>query len=142
MNLISCSQLLPPQHSGLGTATFLDLPTGDVVANFEGATNATTLTCNVISDQGAQHTTSWSIANFDSSTSAVSRPLTIADTIFSFGGDLIPNTTITYLNQITIVNWTTALDGATLFCGTGQFPEQASVVFKIYSESVHKVFTE
>ena len=119
-------------HTGLGAASFIDLPTGNVVANFEGALNATTLTCNVINGQGTQETTAWSVENFDGV--PATRPIENTDTLFLFGGDLIPNTTITYLNQITIVNWTSALDGTTLFCGTGSFPEQASILFRIYSK--------
>ena len=117
---------------GHGAASFIDLPTGNVVANFEGARN-TTLTCNVIDDQGAQQTTTWSVANFEGLPNA--RPLSPADSLFSFGGDIIPSLTpLTYLNQITIANWTSALDGTTLFCGTGSLPEQASVLLKLYSK--------
>ena len=105
-----------------------------MVANFEGAINATTLTCNVI-DQGVQRTTTWSVINFEGEPDI--RPITIADTLFTFGGDLIPNTTFTYLNQITIVNWTSALDGVTLFCGVGGDLDQANVSLRIYRKSFH-----
>ena len=104
------------------------------MANFEGAVNATTLTCNIISDQGNQVTTTWSVANFEGITAV--RPLTPQDTLFSFGGDLIPNTTITFLNRITIVNWTSALDGVILYCGIGSDLDQASVLLKLYSKSL------
>ena len=65
--------------AGLGAATFIDLPTGDVVANIEGAINATTLTCNVINDEGVQLTTTWSVANFKGELGI--RPLSIVDTL-------------------------------------------------------------
>ena len=105
------------------------------MANFEGAINATTLTCNVFNDQGGQISNTWSVANFEGVTSI--RPLTLQDTLFSLGGDLIPNTTLTFLNQITIVNWTSALDGVTLHCGIGTDLDQASVLLKLYSESLY-----
>ena len=106
-----------------------------MVANFEGAINATTLTCNIIDDGGVQRTTTWSVRNFEGVSEI--RPLTIADTLFTFGGDLIPNTNFTYLNQLTIVNWTTALDGVTLFCGIGRDLDQANVSLRIYRKPFH-----
>ena len=103
-----------------------------MVANFEGAVNQTTLTCNIIDDQGNQETTTWSVANFEGIITL--RPLNPQYMLFSFGGDLIPMTTLTFLNEITIVNWTSALDGVTLYCGTGSDLDQASVLLKLYSK--------
>ena len=109
------------------------------MANFEGAINATTLTCNVFNDQGDQISTTWSVTNFEGVNTI--RSLTLQDTLFLVGGDLIPMTTITFLNRITIVNWTSALDGVTLYCGIGSDLDQASVLLKLYSESLYNYST-
>ena len=123
------------------TASFVDLPhqTGrsNVVANFEGTVNEPTLTCNVTNEMCNQVTTVWSVANFKGE--PATRGLVLVDpdgTYFSVSGHLrsIVNLTITYQNRITIVNWTSALDGVTLFCGTGGFPERASVSLRVYSK--------
>ena len=105
-----------------------------MVANFEGAVNATTLTCNVI-NEGNQIGTIWSVSNFGGVPSR--RNVGTADPdrdFFLISGTLRPNSTLTFGNRITILNWTSAVDTATLFCGTGREPEQASVVLRIYSK--------
>ena len=120
-------------HAGHGAASFIDLPTGDVVANFEGAVNDPTLTCNV-TNEGSQVSTIWSVANFGGV--ATPRPVTIADPqsdILLISGDLRPNLTFTFGNRITVLNWTSTVDAVTLFCGTGREPEQVSISLRIYS---------
>ena len=120
-------------HAGHGAARFIDLPTEDMVANFEGAVNATTLTCDV-TNEGSQVSTIWSVANFGEV--AAPRPVTIADPESDFlliGGDPRPNLTFTFGNRITVLNWTSAVDVVTLFCGTGREPEQVSISLRIYS---------
>ena len=100
-----------------------------MVANFEGAVNATTLTCNV-THLGFQIGTFWSLGNFDGVSGT--RGLLSADPdsdVFLIGGD-------TYENRVTVLNWTSAVDGVTIFCGTGQDREQAGVILKIYSELI------
>ena len=105
-----------------------------MVANFEGVINATTLTCNV-TNEGIQISTFWSIANFGGIVSR--RPLGLADPddeSFIVSGDPRPERTSTFRNRITIRNWTSAVDGVTLFCGTGSVPDQTQVLLRIYSE--------
>ena len=123
--------------TGLGAATFIDLPTGDVVANFEGAINATTLTCNVTNTNGQQVSTIWNVANFDGVPNI--RRVSTADpdsNIFLISGDLRPGLTITFGNRITVLNWTSAVDAVTLYCGTGEIPHQAGIALRIYSKYV------
>ena len=119
--------------AGHGAATFINLPTGNVVANFEGAVNDPTLTCNV-TNEGIQIDTFWSIENFEG---VPTRPLSLADPnsdFFLVSGDQRPNSDFTYFNHLTILNWTVSLDKVILHCGSGREPEQASVMLRIYSE--------
>ena len=105
-----------------------------MVANFERTVNDPTLMCNVTDVDGNQVLTIWRVANFEGVPSP--RQLTRMDTLFFIDGHPIPNAGgITYQNQITIVNWTSALDGVSLTCGSGgQDTEQIGVVLRIYSE--------
>lgn len=105
------------------------------MANFEGAVNDPTLTCNVTNAQGAQATTLWSLGNYQGV--AATRQLTLlglVNVLFSISGDQITNTSFTFENHITILNWTSTLDRAILVCGTGRTPEQANVTLRIYSK--------
>ena len=119
-------------YAGHGAASFIDLPTGDVVANFEGAVNDPTLMCNV-TDMDRQIGTIWNVANFGGS--SLIRSVNVAGDLFSIDGDPRPGLApLTFENHITITNWTSALDGVTLYCGTGEFPQQKSVNLRIYSK--------
>ena len=123
-------------YTGQGAATFINLPTGDVVANFEGVINATTLTCNV-TNEGIQIGTFWSVANFDNV--LATQPLLLADPdsdFFLVSGDQRPNVNATFGNHITVLNWTLAVDSVILFCGTGRMPHESNVTLRIYSKCV------
>ena len=121
-------------HAGHEAASFIDLPTGDVVANFEGAVNDPTLMCNV-TDMGRQIGTIWSVANFEGV--SLTRSVSVAGDLFSIDGDPRPGLApLTFENRITITNWTSAFDGVMLFCGTGEFLQQASVILRIYSKTM------
>ena len=52
----------------LGLATFVDPPSGSVIANFEGIENPTTINCNITTDQGVQMqvTTQWHVEYYRS----------------------------------------------------------------------------
>ena len=102
-----------------------------MIADFEGTVNASTLTCNVTND-GIQLTTFWSVGNFRGV--AGTRPIDVTGDLFILSGDSIPNFSVTYQNKVTVSNLTSELDGVQLFCGTGTIPEQANVIFRIYSE--------
>ena len=105
-------------------------PSGTLIANFEGAGNATTLFCNVSSD-GIQVTTTWSIQNYRGSTGLVD--ITSSPEPFSVDGDpnpLAPQASL--LNELTVSNWIANLDGATIFCGTGQDQREASFLLRVY----------
>ena len=117
---------------GLGAAVFVDPPSGSVVANFEGTLNATTLTCN-ITNAGFQISTQWSIENFGGNPAL--QTVINAPDFFDIDGDLVPSTTLSYHNRLTVLNFTSVLDNATLYCGSGAFLRQANFIFKIYSKS-------
>ena len=102
-----------------------------MIASFEGTVNTTTLTCNV-TNEGIQITTFWSVGNFKDVSKT--RPIDVAGDLLILSGDPIPNFNLTYLNKVTVSNFTSELDGVRLFCGTGSIPEQVDVVFRIYSK--------
>ena len=103
------------------------VPSGSVVANFEGTINATTLICNVTRGE-VQIDTFWSFANFRGvagrqsllSLSMSTQNLFLAEGLF--------------LNEVTITNWTSEVDQVIAFCGTGGDPTQANVTLRIYSK--------
>ena len=107
---------------------FIDPPSGSVIANFEGTLNATTLTCNV-TNEGFQISTFWSVANYQGvagtqTVNSLNRP-----DLFLIGGG-------SFINQLTITNWTSEVDGVTVFCGIGSDLEQANVLIRIYRKFV------
>ena len=54
---------------------------------------------------------------------------------FVIDGDLRPgSTTETFHNRITVANFTSDLDNAILYCGTGLMPRQANFTIRIYRE--------
>ena len=115
---------------------FVDPPSGSVIANFEGSLNAATLRCN-ISNQGVQISTQWSIENLGGN-SALQRVVDVLLDLFEVGGDLRPgSTTGTFLNQITVLNFTSDLDNTILYCGTGQERRQAKFTLRLYREFHH-----
>ena len=124
----------PYNYVGQGTASFIDLPTGNVVANFEGAVN-TTLMCNVTGAGGIQVQSTWSVGNFRGVSGL--QLVGIADPqhdIFLITGDPIPGFDAIFNNRIMILNWTALLDRVDLFCGTGTDRDQAGVTLRIYSK--------
>ena len=105
---------------------------GTTIADFEGTLNATTLTCNVTFQEN-QISTTWSVGNFR----GIQGPRIIAQNfateLFAIGGDPDPNNPgLTYLNQLTILNLTSELDGVTVFCGTGGNLQQAQFLLRVY----------
>ena len=124
-------------HAGHGAATFINLPTGaDVVANFEGAVNDTTLMCNVTDDMlNIQIPTTWSVRNFRGvSASQLVGSADPQNNIFLISGDIRPEGNIPLDNRITILNWTVIVDGVDLLCGTGSVRDLADVTLRIYSK--------
>ena len=125
----------------VGAVDFVDPPSGTVIANFEGTENVTTLTCNVTNpNNGNQIGTRWSIENFRN----VSE-LQIINTIdertaslfFLISGDQRPtNPSITFVNRLTILNLTSGLDGATVYCGIGEDLRQANFTLRVYRKLV------
>ena len=129
---------------GLALATFVNPPSGSVIANFEGAVNASILTCNVTNTAGFITSTAWFVQNFRGSSLLQTIFNDFFPEVFSVGGDPVPtDPTRTFRNQLTLLNFTAELDGATLYCGTGQNREQANFFLRVYSElkRVYKVAT-
>ena len=115
----------------LGAVDFVDPPSGSVIADFEGTLNATTFRCN-ISHGGIQVGTQWSIENFGGNPSLQTVSNAASD-LFEFGGDLRPeSTTDTFINRITVLNFTSDLDNAIVYCGTGAQRRQANFMLRIY----------
>ena len=120
----------------------VDPPSGSVVANFEGAVNASTLICKVLDSGGFRTTTSWFIRNFKSQSDLVLISGGAFPEIFSFGGDPVPTEpNRTYLNQLTFLNFTSDLDGTTVFCGTAVDHDQARFYLKVYRKFMIIVIT-
>ena len=103
-----------------------------MIANLEGAENATTLTCNITDPEGAQITTQWNVGNFKGSGPNDLRQISEAPELFFVSGDLIPNTNFLFDNQLTILSWTTELDEVIVYCGSGQVPQQANFFLRVY----------
>ena len=118
----------------LGLATFVDPPSGSVIANFEGTVNASTLTCNVTLSDGSMTSTAWFVRNFRESTGLQFINLDFETEIFSIGGDPRPtDPTRTFLNRLILLNFTAELDDVTLYCGTGHRREEGVFFLRIYS---------
>ena len=116
----------------LGAVDFVDPPSGSVIANFEGALSATTLSCNISNSEGTQIGTQWAIENYRGNP-ALQRVSDAAPDLFEFGGDLRPgSTTNTFSNRLTIVNVTSDLDNVILYCGTGIQRRQVNFTIRIY----------
>jgi hypothetical protein len=100
-------------------------PSSSVVANFEGAVNATTLICNVTRGEN-QIDTFWRIGNFRGVTGLQSllNFINSSQNIFLAQG--------LFLNELIITNWTSEVDRVIVFCGTGAEPKQANVTLRIY----------
>ena len=121
---------------------FVDPPGGSVITNSIGVRNATTCTldCKVHNRRGFRISTFWFVQDFRS------QPLlqVISDNsfpdLFSFGGDPVPtDPTRTYLNQLIFLNFTSELDGVTVFCGTGVSRKEAHFFIRVYSKLVIKL---
>ena len=114
-------------------AVLVSPDSGTTIANFEGTLNAATLTCNITSPQGNQISTTWSVGNFREVVGPQIIVQNFATELFSVDGDPDPNNPgLTYLNQLTILNLTSELDGVTVFCGTGINLEEALFHLKVY----------
>ena len=109
---------------------------GSLIANFEGDENATTLVCNISGDGVTQITTTWSIQNFRGSVGLTD--LTASPEPFIVSGPPNPSAPqFSLLNELTVSNWTADLDGATIFCGTGQDQREASFFLRVYRKPIY-----
>ena len=116
---------------GLGVVLFSQPPSGTLIANFEGARNATTLFCNVSGDDMNQVSTTWSIQNYRGSTGLVD--ITGGPEPFIVSGDTIPSDpTFTFLNMLMVSTWIADLDRAIVYCGIGQDQRGAVFPLKVY----------
>ena len=112
--------------------SFVDPPSGSVIADFEGTQNASTLTCNISDDQGLQILTQWTLLNYDGSGSLL-RSITIAAEYFSVSGDPTGHPIIpTYHNHLVVLRLATELDGVLVYCGGYDQFQQANFTLRIY----------
>ena len=114
----------------MGAVDFVDPSSGSTIFNLEGAINATTLTCN-ISHNGLQISTQW---HWMRGSGSILDLVPISDVSEDFVVSGNPDPTdprFTFRNRLTIVNWTSELDGATVFCGTGAQPKQANIRLRV-----------
>ena len=120
---------------GIETRAFVDPPSGSLIADIEGAINTTTLTCNV-TDGGVppiQLETRWSIENFRSEAGLQTITNDFETNLFLVSGDPDPvGPSGSFRNRLTILRLTSELNGATVFCGIGAFPQQASFSLIVY----------
>ena len=116
--------------TGLGLVTFSDPPSGSVVANFKGTLNATTLTCNVSNNNSTGHqvTSVWTMKDFRNS-SGREVITQVAPDLFHVDSD--PDST-KFDNRLTILNFTSELDGETIYCGTDANKEEANFTLRVY----------
>ena len=137
---ISISLMLLGVPAGFALATFVDPPSGSTIARFEGAMNAATLACNITSSEAPnmQTFTEWFVRNLRGNDGLQVINDNFFPEIFSAGGDPLPtHPTLTFRNQLTLLNFTAELDGITIFCGTGGptgNPEQANFYLRVYSK--------
>ena len=110
---------------------FSQPPSGTLLANFEGARNATTIFCNISGDGITQVSTTWSIQNYRGSTGVVD--ITGGPEPFVVSGDTIPaDPRFTFLNMLTISTWIADLDQSIVYCGTGQDQRGATFPLRVY----------
>ena len=127
-------------HAGLGAAK-ADPPSGSEISNFEGTVNATTLTCNITNDQtGNQEITSWLIGNFRGVLEVRNILADLAPDLFLFSGDPVPsNPNYHFINQLTILRWTSELDEVMLYCGGAGAAaryRQANFTLRVYRKQL------
>ena len=110
----------------------IDPPSGSTIADFEGAMNFVTITCNIARSDGSQISTQWTIANFRGLSSQVIND-NLAPELFLFSGDPVPTLpTLNFRNRLTLLILSTDLDRVTIFCGSGTLQEQANVTVRVY----------
>ena len=119
---------------GYGAVQFVDPPSGQVIADFEGAENFTTITCNVTAASGGQATTRWGIENFRGVSTLQNILVSFDPTLFLISGDIFRGFNIA--NRLTILRLASELDGAILYCGTGALPQQANFPIRIYRKFI------
>ena len=124
---------------GLGAVDLVNPPSGSLVANFEGAQNVSTLTCNVLNSGGARTSTIWFLQDFRSNPGLAAIAVGEFTELFLLSGDVIlSDLTITYRNELTFLNFTSELDRVTVFCGTAINRQQANFSLRVYSKFQHK----
>ena len=132
---IQCSFCLI--NLGLTAVDYVKPPSGSLVANYEGTRNASTLTCNILNFGGARTTTTWFLQNFRSNPGLTVISVGELTELFSFSGDVLPtDPTRTYRSELTILNFTSELDGVTVFCGTARDSQQANFYLRIFCKLI------
>ena len=101
-----------------------DPASGSVIAGLEGSMNVTTITCKVFGH--IQQRTVWHLQHVQENSDM--QPL--SDPAISNMFDVDRND-VYHNSKLTIVNLTSPLDGATVFCGTAEKPRQANFTIRI-----------
>ena len=120
---------------GLGAVIGVDPPSGSVIADFEGAENVTTIMCNATDGRvpPIQLETRWSIDNFRGVAGLQTITNDFDTNLFVVSGDPDPvGPSGSFRNQLTILRLTSELDGVTIYCGIGAFPQQANFPLRVY----------
>ena len=124
---------IPLNIVALGAVEGVDPPSGEVIADFEDTVNFTTIMCSV-TDGGVPPTqleTRWSIQDFRGEPRLQTITNTFDTNLFFVSGDPMSGGG-SFLNRLTILRLTSELDGVTVFCGIGAFPQQANFPLRIY----------
>ena len=110
-----------------------------MIADFEGTVNVTTLICNITNPSiNNQDITVWSIGNFRGVSEVRTLLLTTAPELFEFGGDPIPATpSFNFNNRLTILQLSSELDEAIVYCGIGGAGQQANFIFRVYRKYLY-----
>ena len=133
--LLSIFNIVGVLWIGHGAVQFVDPPSGQVIADFEGAENFTTIMCNVTATSGGQATTRWGIENFRGVSILQNIGGSFEPTLFLISGDIFKGFNIA--NRLTILRLAPELDGAILYCGTGVLPQQANFPIRIYRKFIN-----
>lgn len=99
----------------------------------------TTLVCHCDNPRinNEQDITVWNTANFSGVSGVTGILLSTAPELFEFGGDPIPAMPMfNFNNRLTILQLTSDLDEAIVYCGIGGDPQQANFILKIYCKYI------
>lgn len=135
--MLDISGLINTVHCATGWCVVQGVspPSGSLVTNFEGTLNATVFSCNVTtSGLMIEIPTNWIIENFRGISELQIITNDLAPEVFLLtGNEHLNNPLIPLQNILVILNLTSELDGAIIYCGSGLSPQEANFTLRIYS---------